>query len=240
MDSRTPRVLKAGLAGGKGLSRCPRRTVLVLWPGFYLKACLCFGQCNPVCISACSLHFEPNPASHSLFPHALWLWGGARRVQGEPVPSQPWPAARRGLAPRAESSPGLPLSPETSHAEEGPGGPSADWKIRETTAWGLNYCCRENNKLITRICTYHRFLVLDFKKWERPQGLLPLPWGRQDFRGSPLFSLPLLPPLSPPLLRPASSPLYSTLPSTRTSRFCCPRGRWGRAEARIRWIPPTC
>lgn len=78
--------LKDRLAGGKGLSRCPRRTVLVLWPDFYLKACLCFGQCNPVCISARYLHFEPNPVSHILVLHPLRL-GDPACAQGACPPS---------------------------------------------------------------------------------------------------------------------------------------------------------
>lgn len=133
MDSRTLWVLNDGLAGGKGLSHCPRRTVLVLWPNFHLKACLCFGQCNPVCISVCYLHCKPNPVLHILFLHCIPAGGGRHgacagslsTLSPGQLPGGVITAGR--VQPRSSQ---LPVRPETSHTEEGPGGPSADRKIR--------------------------------------------------------------------------------------------------------------
>ena len=162
MDSRTLWVLSDGLAGGKGLSRCPRRTVLVLWPNFHLKACLCFGQCNPVCISVICIVSQTQFyifSSYTAFQrggrHGACV-GSLSTLSPGQLPGGVITAGR--VQPRSAQ---LSVRPEMSHTEEGPGGPLADRKIRQTK-WGLNYCCRENNKLIIHICTYHGFLVLHF------------------------------------------------------------------------------
>lgn len=73
--------LSQGLAGRKGVSSCPRSTVLVLWPNLHVKASLRFGRYNPICISVISI-LNQTWFLHILFQHGTQIFDIPRKTGG--------------------------------------------------------------------------------------------------------------------------------------------------------------